>query len=95
MNRNEAKKAAVTNTRSIGDLRALIEKTMAADTGRMSRVNPMFTLEQACGIYMRALADRDAAEVPEGEKPDPYSMTGRMRRTGDSLTIQNILRDCG
>jgi hypothetical protein len=92
MNRREAKARSQASEISIGDLRHLIAN--ARGRGGMSRVNPTFTLERACEIYSRALEGRDDAEVPKGLKPDVYSAKGRMVPTRDSLTIQNILRDC-
>lgn len=75
---------------SIGELRIMIEK--ARERGGLSSVNPMFTMEQVCGIYLAALADRDPAEVPAGMKFDAYKR--RDVPSKDSLIIRNILRDC-
>ena len=91
MKRSEAKVGATRGVVSFGELRNLIRSSRGR--GGMSRVNPAFTLEQVLDIYERAIANRPDGEVPPGFRDD-YRRPGRMRRTRDSLIVQNILRDC-
>lgn len=90
MNKREARRQATENQRSIADLRKLIADRRGA--GGMSKVNRMFTLEQALDIFERGIAERDAAEVPEGLRYDVYKNCDRPSR--DALIITNILREC-
>jgi hypothetical protein len=91
MNRRDAKAKSLEGTLSIGDLRAMISDMK--HYGGMSTVNPTIPLERACDIYEAALKGRDDAEIILGTRPDVYR-PGRVRRTGDGLIVQNILRDC-
>lgn len=92
MNKRDANKQALENTRTVADLRAMVAN--ARGRGGMSKVNPQFTLEQTCDIYAAALKDRKDDEVPAGMRRDVYSRTERMKPSRDSLMISNILRDC-
>lgn len=91
MNKKLAKEKSVAGQISVGELRQMI--AAARHRGGLSRVNPQFTLEQTCDIFERALAGRDDGEIPKGTRYDPYK--NREMASRDSLTICNILRDCG
>ncbi len=93
MGKQAARKLVESETLSISDFRAMIAS--ARGTGRMSTLNPQFTLDQTCDIFERALEGRDGAEVPKALRPDPYSPSGRLKPTRDALTMSNICRDCG
>ena len=93
MNKQAARKQALAGAVSIGELRAAINDAITSGR-RISRVNPQFTLIEACRIYTAALEGRDDAEVPAALRPDPYSRSGAMKPTRDVLLITNILRDC-
>ena len=90
MNKRDANQRSVEGKLSVGDLRAMIDK--ACEDDRMSRVNPIFTIQRACEIYRAAIASRDATEIPKGLRYDPYK--NRDMPSRDSLIIRNILRDC-
>lgn len=92
VNKRQARKEAEAEKYTIGELRALA--TAARDRGGMSSVNPAFTLQQTCDIYLAALKDRADVERPKAWRPNPYSRTGGMVHTRDVLSITNILRDC-
>jgi hypothetical protein len=90
MKRADAKRIAAEGGKTFGELRRLIAG--ARGKSRMSLVNPAFPLEFALDIYERGIADRRDDEVATGTRYD----AGRRRvvRTGESLIVQNILRDC-
>lgn len=89
MNKQTAWKEAREETRTWGTLKRLVK---VRRKNGMSAVNPAFTLEQACGIYERAIADRDDNETPKAWCIDPY--TGCEKASADFLIVANILRDC-
>lgn len=90
MNRRAANTKSRASEICIGELRGMIAE--ARRRGGMSRVNPMFTMEQACDIYAAAIKDRPDDEVPAGMVRDVYR--DGMKPSRDSLIIRNILRDC-
>lgn len=91
MNRREAKRQAIENVRSFGDLRRLIEASRGR--GGMSRVNPQFTHKQVLDILAAGIKNRPDDEVAVGLVED-VRRPGRMTRTLASMIIQNILREC-
>ena len=92
MNKSEARKQALANKRTIGELLALVDARATAADGKMSRVNRQILLARACEIYAGALAGRPTESVPTGIHTDVYR--NRDRISGDGMIIQNILRDC-
>jgi hypothetical protein len=90
MDKQLAKSKSIEGKLSIADLRGMISERRK--TGGMSRVNPMFTIEQVCDIYEGAIAGRDGTETPAGMKYDGYKRHDVPSK--DSLIIKNILRDC-
>lgn len=92
MNKAAARKLAESETVSIGKLRQMIEEKRGSIG--MSAVNKSFTIEQALDIYAAALGNRSDDEIPKAWRPDPYSRSGKMKPSGDSLIVTNILRDC-
>jgi len=91
MNKKLAYEKSLEGKLSVGELRSMINE--ARPRGGMSRVNPVFTLAQVCDIYERALESRPTDKVLPGMIYDAYKQ--RDVASGDSLTIRNILRDCG
>lgn len=91
MNRVEAKRISEAGEISLGELRSFIRKARGTANGKMSRVNPQFTLAMVCDTYLSALGGRLDSETPAGMRRDN---SGRMKPTRDGLIIRNILRDC-
>ena len=91
MGKRAAKLLAQSETLTIRDLRAMIERSRAA--GGMSSVNPAIPLEKTCEIFSAALDGRQDEEIPKAWRRDVY--TGRQKPSRDALIMVNILRDCG
>lgn len=89
MNKKEARQQAIANTRTIGELKALVAK---AKRDGISKVNPSFPKERVLQILSGALGDRQDDEVPSGLYCCKY--TDRMKVSGDGILITNILREC-
>lgn len=90
MNKTEAKKQAVNNARTIGDLRKLIASKRGGDG--FSKVNSAIPLDRALDIFEAAIAGRDEAEIPKGLRYDVYKR--RDVPSKDSMIVANILREC-
>jgi hypothetical protein len=89
LKRTIAKQLATAGGITFGELRRMIAAARGSD--RMSRVNPAFTLAAALGFYERAIANRGDDEVATSTRHD---CVRGVVRTGESLIVQNILRDC-
>ena len=88
MNKKQAKQEAENNTRTWGELLAIVE---GADLTGMSKLNKSLTREQSAQIFKNMIAERDLNEVPNGLRYDAYKDC--MRISGDGLGVQNILRE--
>jgi len=88
MNKQKAKAEAENNTRTVGELLAIVD---AADLTGMSKLNKGLTRVQAAQIFKGMLAGRSADEVPKGTRWDVSRNS--MRMSGDGLGIQNLLRE--
>ena len=88
MNRKQAKTEAENNTRTWGDLLAMVESSDL--TGR-SRVNKNLTKAQVANIFKNMIAEEDVNEAPEGIRYD--AIKNRYVMSRDGLAIQNILRE--
>lgn len=90
MNKKQAREEALNNTRSIRQLRELINQQRGK--GGQSRVNKQFPKESALDIFHNAMAGRKEDEIPKGFQFDIYKERDVISK--DGLLIQNILREC-
>jgi hypothetical protein len=89
MNRATAKRLATAGGYTFGELRGLIASARGARP--RSRVNPAFPLEAVLDMFVRAIANRGDNEVATSTR---YDCVRGVVRTGESLIVQNILREC-
>ena len=93
MGKQKARKLVDAGELSIGDLRAMINAKRGH--GGQSYLNKTFSVEEILDIFESGVEGRDDDEVPAMWAPDPYSTTGRMKRTRDHLYFSNVVRECG
>jgi hypothetical protein len=89
MNRATAKRLATAGGYTFGELRGLIASARGARL--KSRVNPAFPLETVLDMFVRAIASRGDDEVATSTR---YDCVRGLVRTGESMIVQNILREC-
>ena len=83
MNKREAKNQAYENTRTLGELKELINQTRGAR--EMSVVNKAFTLDAVLDMFDGFVDDKISESSPESL---PKSSIGNV------MGITNILREC-
>ena len=92
MNKTAAKKATEEFEGTVADLIALSDADKRADSSQ-SVLNAGMTHGEAKTILLAAIEGRDPTEKITIWKSDPYSRTGRMKRTGDAMLVQNFYRE--
>lgn len=84
MNKRDARREALSNTRTVAELRQLVIARLDRASG-MSAVNRAVPLDHALKIYLGALEHRPDNDVP---------VTTGLQPGRDTLIVTNILRDC-
>ncbi len=92
MNRRDAKKATDEFRGTVGDVREMID-ARRGDTGA-SRVSGFVRLQGALDACAAGFAGRPDDDEIVIWRPDPYSTSGRKKRTLDSMIVQNVIREC-
>lgn len=90
MNKVKAKKEARENKKTWGELRDIV---LNASKSGMSKVNKSLTKEQASGIFLAMINEKELNEVPRGEHFNVHKERFQISSTG--LGIMNILREFG
>lgn len=88
MNKRAASKYVEENDVTFGQMKAAVSATRGRR--EMSTVNPQFTLDEMLDIFNDMLAEHDDDETI----PVWGYRRGREIRTGLSLGVQNIVREC-
>ena len=93
MNKQAAKKKTDEFEGTYGDLIEVI-KADAKPDAKTSTLNKTLTHGHAKEILLKALEQNDPTSKIKIWVVDPYSPSGRMKRSRDSLTVQNVFREC-
>lgn len=98
MNKSQAKQEGASNTRTVAELRALVEARKAVvPRHKPSKVIPSMFVWQICDIFLEALKDRPDDEVPSGTKWPPHRDGTNVLSnlpSDQTVLVRNILRDC-
>jgi len=93
MNKQAAKKKTDEFEGTYQDLIDIIKSDVRPDE-RPSTLNKALTHGQAKDVLLRALEQNDPNEKVKIWVVDPYSRGGNMKRSLNSLTAQNVFREC-
>lgn len=91
MNKREARKQAMNNTKTFAEFLTLINTCKAGNV--KSKLNPSLSKLQVQGIFRLAVKGRNQSEIPKGSRLN--FVKNRTEMSSDGLTIYNILREFG